>query len=108
MNKKFALAFLAVFVTWFLGSFLVHVTTPVGMIATFGRADFRVSHRHRLTRVHVYAGKVVVTAAPLADLDLGDWVEVVCNRRVSLRCLTRMPRSLTIKRGRSIKIRPRS
>jgi hypothetical protein len=24
MNKKFALAFLAVFVTWFLGSFLVH------------------------------------------------------------------------------------
>src|SRR5258706_2641163 len=24
MNKKFALAFLAVFVTWFLGSFVVH------------------------------------------------------------------------------------
>ena len=90
-----------------LGGFLVHVETPAGVIATFGRAEFRVSHSRRLTTVRVYAGKVIVTAAPLADLDLGDWVEAVCNRQVSLRCLTKMRRTLVLKRGQSRKIRQR-
>jgi len=90
-----------------IGSFLVHVETPAGMIATFGRAEFRVSHRGRLTRVHVFSGRVIVTAAPLADLDLGDWVEYVCHQRVSFRCISRMPRTLTLKRGQSRKIRQR-
>jgi len=90
-----------------LGSFLVHVETPAGMVATFGRADFRVSHKGRLTRVHVYAGKVIVTAAFGADLDLGDWVAYVCHRQVSFRCIKRMPRTLTLKRGQSRKIRQR-
>ena len=90
-----------------LGSFLVHVETPAGMVATFGRADFRVSHRGRLTRVHVYSGKVTVTAAFGADLDLGDWVAYVCHRQVSFRCIKRMPRTLTLKRGQSRKIRQR-
>lgn len=90
-----------------LGGFLVHVNTPNGMIATFGRADFRVSHRNRLTKVHVFAGKVTVTAAFLADYDLGDWVEAVCDRQVSFRCIRRMPRTLTLKKGQSRKIRHR-
>jgi hypothetical protein len=90
-----------------IGGFLVHVNTPNGMIATFGRADFRVSHARRLTRVRVFSGKVIVTARPLADHDLGDWVEHVCNGRVSLRCLSRMSRTLTLKKGQSRKIRAR-
>jgi hypothetical protein len=90
-----------------IGSFLIHVTTPNGMIATFGRADFRVSHRNRLTRVHVYSGRVIVTAAFLADYDLGDWVERVCKGQVSFRCIKRMPRTLTLKKGQSRKIRHR-
>jgi hypothetical protein len=90
-----------------IGGFLIHVNTPNGMIATFGRADFSVSHRNRLTRVHVFSGKVTVTAAGLADYDLGDWVERVCNKQVSFRCIRRMPRTLTLKRGQSRKIRAR-
>lgn len=90
-----------------IGSFLVHVETPNAMIATFGRTDFRVTHQRRLTKVRVYAGKVIVTAAFAADLDLGDWVEHVCNRQVSFRCIQRMPRTLTLKKGQSRTIRPR-
>ena len=90
-----------------IGSFLVHVSTPAGMVATFGRTDFRVSHQRRLTRVHVYSGKVIVTAAFAADLDLGDWVEGACHKRVSFRCLTRMPRTVVVKRGQSMRIRAR-
>jgi hypothetical protein len=77
------------------------------MISTFGHADFRVSHRNRLTRVHVYSGRVTVTAAFAADLDLGDWVERVCKNQVSFRCIKRVPRTITLKRGQSRKIRHR-
>jgi hypothetical protein len=90
-----------------IGSFLIHVTTPNAMIATFGRTDFSVSHRKRVTRVHVYSGKVTVTAAFAADLDLGDWVEHVCKRQVSMRCLRKVPRTITLKRGQSRKVRAR-
>lgn len=90
-----------------IGGFLIHVTTPNAMIATFGRTDFSVSHRKRVTRVHVYSGKVTVTAAFAADYDLGDWVEHVCKRQVSIRCLRKVPRTITLKRGQSRKIRPR-
>lgn len=89
-----------------IGSFLVHVQTPNGMIATFGRTDFRVSHRRRLTRVHVYRGKVIVKAGFAAYLDLGDWVEKVCKGQVSFGCLRKMPRTLTLKAGQSREIRP--
>jgi len=90
-----------------IGSFLIHVVTPNAMIATFGRTDFSVSHRRRVTRVHVYSGKVTVTAAFAADYDLGDWVEHVCKRQVSIRCLRKMSRTITLKRGQSRKIRHR-
>ena len=90
-----------------IGSFLIHVTTPNAMIATFGRTDFSVSHRKRLTRVHVYSGKVTVTAAFGADYDLGDWIEGVCKRQVSVRCLRKVPRTVTLKRGQSRKVRHR-
>ena len=90
-----------------IGSFLIHVVTPNAMIATFGRTDFSVSHKKRLTRVHVYSGKVTVTAAFGADYDLGDWVEHVCKRQVSIRCLRKMSRTITLKRGQSRKIRHR-
>jgi hypothetical protein len=90
-----------------IGSFLVHVETPNGMIATFGRTDFRVSHQRRVTRVHVYRGKVIVTGAFAADLDLGDWVERVCKGQISFRCIKKLPRSLTLKAGQSRKIRAR-
>jgi hypothetical protein len=90
-----------------IGSFLIHVTTPNAMIATFGRTDFSVSHRKRLTRVHVFSGKVTVTAAFGAGYDLGDWVEQVCKRQVSFRCLHKVPRTITLKRGQSRKIRHR-
>jgi hypothetical protein len=88
-----------------LGNYLVHVETQNGMIATFGRTDFRVSHQRRLTRVRVYAGKVIVTAAFAADLFLGEWVEKVCKGQVSFRCLKKLPRTLTLKAGQSRKIR---
>ncbi len=89
-----------------IGSYLVYVTTPNGMVATFGRTEFRVSHQRRVTRVHVYKGKVIVTAAFAADLDLGPWVEHVCKGQVSFRCLRKMPRTLVLKAGQSRKIRP--
>ena len=89
-----------------IGSFLVYVQTPNGMVATFGRTDFRVSHRRRLTRVHVYRGKVIVKAGFAAYLDLGEWVEKVCKGQVSFRCLRKMPRTLVLKAGQSRKIRP--
>ena len=90
-----------------IGSYLVYVTTPNGMVATFGRTEFRVSHQRRVTRVHVYKGKVIVTAAFAADLDLGPWVEHVCKGQVSFRCLSKMPRTLVLKAGQSRKIRSR-
>jgi hypothetical protein len=90
-----------------IGSFLVYVQTPNGMAATFGRTDFSVSHRRRVTRVHVFRGKVIVKAGFAAYLDLGDWVEKVCKGQVSLRCLRKMPRTLTLKAGQSRKIRAR-
>jgi hypothetical protein len=89
-----------------IGGFLVHVHTPAGMVMTFGRADFSISHQRRVTKVRVYAGKVVVLGYTFEE-DIGDWVQVACHRRVSLRCLTRMPRSLVLRRGRSIRIRQR-
>ena len=89
-----------------MGGFLVHVTTPNGMIATFGRADFRVSHQRRLTRVRVYSGRVIVKAGFAEDVFLGDWVEKVCKGKVSFRCLTKIPRTLVLKAGQSRKIRP--
>jgi len=90
-----------------IGSFLIHVNTPNGMIATTGRVDVSISHRKRLTRIHVYSGKVVVTAAFGAEYDLGDWVEHVCHRQVSMRCLRKIPRTITLERGQSRKIRAR-
>jgi hypothetical protein len=89
-----------------IGSFLIHVQTPNGMLATLGRTDFSVSHRRRVTRVHVYRGKAIVKAGFAAYLDLGDWVEHVCKGQVSFRCLQKMPRTLTLKAGQSRKIRP--
>jgi hypothetical protein len=89
-----------------IGSFLVYVHTPNGMAATFGRTDFSVSHRRRVTRVHVFRGKVIVKAGFAAYLDLGDWVEKVCKGQVSFRCLRKMPRTLVLKAGQSRKIRP--
>jgi hypothetical protein len=88
-----------------MGSHLVHVETPNGMIATFGRADFLVTHQRRVTKVRVFSGRVIVTASFSADLFLGEWVEKVCNGQVSFRCLKKLPRTLTLKRGQSRKIR---
>ena len=82
-----------------LGGYLVHVQTPAGFAATFSRADFSVSHRRRVTKIHVYSGRVVIRAG-IVD-DVGDWVEVACDRRVSLHCLRRMPRTLTLKPGQT-------
>jgi hypothetical protein len=89
-----------------IGSFLIHVQTPNGMAATFGRTDFSVSHQRRVTRVRVYRGKVIVKAGFASYLDLGDWVEHVCKGQVSFRCLRKMPRTLVLKAGQSRKIRP--
>jgi len=88
-----------------IGSFLIHVQTPNGMLATLGRTDFSVSHQRRVTRVRVYRGRAIVKAGFAAYLDLGDWVEHVCKGRVSFRCLQKMPRTLTLKAGQSRKIR---
>jgi hypothetical protein len=80
----------------------VHVETPAGFVVAFGRVDFSVSHRGRVTRVHVFSGRVVVKAGIIDDS--GDWVEGACNRQVSFQCLKRMPRSLVVNRGRSRRI----
>jgi hypothetical protein len=89
-----------------IGSFLIYVQTPNGLLATIGRTDFSVSHRRRVTRVHVYRGKAIVKAGFAAYHDLGDWVEHVCKGQVTFRCLQKMPRTLTLKAGQSRKIRP--
>lgn len=90
-----------------IGSYLIHVNTPNAVIVTTGRVEFRVSHLKRLTRIHVYSGKVVVTANTFLDYDLGDWVEQVCHRKVSFRCLRKVPRTITLKRGQTRKVRHR-
>jgi len=86
-----------------LGAYLVHVQTPAGLAVTFGRADFSISHRGRVTKIHVYGGRVVIQAGIIDDF--GDWVEYACDGKVSLSCLKRRLRTLTLKRGQSRRIR---